>query len=381
MSAIPKSRKIIKSHRSRTDHYHPYVRNREEGTQQKITAALPLQNANKILRELVIETKNKNKNLYLVPINFKFENLSTTELFNMGNDSPNSPSIGREPEYRNDSSDDEPSQHLAQSERTQTLASQITEIVNKRMISIILFSLINHHQNLYIMAKKGNDYIIYDKTEIKFVHINGIMTAETINPIQMKNIYDTQGINGIINILNDFKIIQFGGIDYDIRTFYDFISNFYKITNKKYKHKNNSYIIMLDTNQLKFRGIYVEDEIHKLAEKLGIDNIFFADTDKAIPYKVLTNYISDIYKDNEWITYENHLIPTSMSGGKIKDKYKINIDKKTNFIYIKYNNNKVFLYKNLKDKIFITLDNKVIYITKKNFNHDKKTNKIYIKLT
>ena len=381
MSAIPKSRKIIKSHRSRTDHYHPYVRNREEGTQQKITAALPLQNANKILRELVIETKNKNKNLYLVPINFKFENLSTTELFNMGNDSPNSPSIGREPEYRNDSSDDEPSQHLAQSERTQTLASQITEIVNKRMISIILFLLINHHQNLYIMAKKGNDYIIYDKTEIKFVHINGIMTAETINPIQMKNIYDTQGINGIINILNDFKIIQFGGIDYDIRTFYDFISNFYKITNKKYKHKNNSYIIMLDTNQLKFRGIYVEDEIHKLAEKLGIDNIFFADTDKAIPYKVLTNYISDIYKDNEWITYENHLIPTSMSGGKIKDKYKINIDKKTNFIYIKYNNNKVFLYKNLKDKIFITLDNKVIYITKKNFNHDKKTNKIYIKLT
>lgn len=92
--------------------------------------------------------------------------------------------------------------------------------------------------------------------------------------------------------------------------------------------------------------------------------------------KVLTNYISDIYKDNEWITYENHLIPPSMSGGKIKDKYKINIDKKTNFIYIKYNNNKVFLYKNLKDKIFITLDNKVIYITKKNLIMIKKQIKL-----
>lgn len=65
-----------------------------------------------------------------------------------------------------------------------------------------------------------------------------------------------------------------------------------------------------------------------------------------------------------------------MSGGKIKDKYKINIDKKTNFIYIKYNNNKVFLYKNLKDKIFITLDNKVIYITKKNLIMIKKQIKL-----
>ena len=79
----------------------------------------------------------------------------------------------------------------------------------------------------------------------------------------------------------------------------------------------------------------------------------------------------------------NSQLPENLvvGGGKKKDKYKINSEKKTNFIYILYNKKKVFLYKNIEDKIIITLDNRIIFVTKKYLSHDKKTNKIYLNFT
>ena len=69
------------------------------------------------------------------------------------------------------------------------------------------------------------------------------------------------------------------------------------------------------------------------------------------------------------------IIPAQTGGGK--NKYKININKQTNFIYVLVDNKKVYLYKDENNKLFITLNKKVKFINKKQIKRDSASN-IYI---
>ena len=66
--------------------------------------------------------------------------------------------------------------------------------------------------------------------------------------------------------------------------------------------------------------------------------------------------------------------------GGTKTKYIINNDTKTNRAYIKYNNKKVYFYKNDNNKIFIEIDKKLISISKKIFGYNNKENSYYINI-
>ena len=95
----------------------------------------------------------------------------------------------------------------------------------------------------------------------------------------------------------------------------------------------------------------------------------------------MNNRMNNIISSRTNSQLPENLVVGGGCNGKKKDKYKINSEKKTNFIYILYNKKKVFLYKNIEDKIIITLDNRIIFVTKKYLSHDKKTNKIYLNFT
>jgi len=65
------------------------------------------------------------------------------------------------------------------------------------------------------------------------------------------------------------------------------------------------------------------------------------------------------------------------SGGNSKNKYKIYVNKKTNYAYINYNKKKHYFHKN-NNKIFIQLDDKSININKKIASYNNKTNSYFI---
>ena len=74
--------------------------------------------------------------------------------------------------------------------------------------------------------------------------------------------------------------------------------------------------------------------------------------------------------------YLTHNFSNDMKGGK--NKYKIYINNKTKFAYINYNNKKSYFYKN--DKIYIKIDNNIVYLTKKSVSYDKKLNSYFLKI-
>ena len=94
----------------------------------------------------------------------------------------------------------------------------------------------------------------------------------------------------------------------------------------------------------------------------------------------------DVFDKHEYIMdYEEYRknmcisMPRPVIGGK-KTKYSINNDTKTNRAYIKYNNKKVYFYKNDNYKIFIEIDKKIISITKKIFGYNNSKNNYYINI-
>ena len=82
------------------------------------------------------------------------------------------------------------------------------------------------------------------------------------------------------------------------------------------------------------------------------------------------NKMREIYNFDEF-----NVINKRTGGGK--NKYKININKQTNFIYVLVDNKKVYLYKDENNKLFITLNKKVKFINKKQIKRDSASN-IYI---
>lgn len=75
--------------------------------------------------------------------------------------------------------------------------------------------------------------------------------------------------------------------------------------------------------------------------------------------------------------YDKYISLLEKTGCSNKNKYKIYVNKKTNYAYINYNKKKHYFYEN-NNKIFIQLDDKSININKKILSYNNKTNFYFI---
>jgi hypothetical protein len=122
---------------------------------------------------------------------------------------------------------------------------------------------------------------------------------------------------------------------------------------------------------LHLKALYYERDINFI-DTINIEKFM-------ISFNIIENQITlEMYKD---ILSKNECIKQSSNvRGGTKTKYIINNDTKTNRAYIKYNNKKVYFYKNDNNKIFIEIDKKLISISKKIFGYNNKENSYYINI-
>lgn len=190
-------------------------------------------------------------------------------------------------------------------------------------------------------------------------------------------------VNNLINyIINEKKLYVIDFILHNNIWHFNIIqikrNQYDKFINKNFNSDNmdtyNNFYINNKTNNVFIFKNYYDSEY---PINFNFDIIKFHNDE--LYYK---NYINTLIELDPTNTANYSLYTYSLLGGanKTTNKYKININNKTKFIYILYNNKKVYLYKNDKNKIFINLDNKTIYITNKKISHDKEFNNIYIKL-
>ena len=272
-------------------------------------------------------------------------------------------------------------------------------LVYYRMKSLLLNSLLNDDEKLYIIVFTDHTIQLNDKTTINYIddnfkpisdykfHLDSDHTIVDKN--FMKSISDNRyGFNpkAITEVLSSFNQLKIGNytislnppeiIDDDVERLlnYDLISSFYTTADISSK---TTYIILNKTTNASYTGN--NNQI--------LTNLFKAITSKKLIITPLYDYIDFIrnktYNNTnyDWLKYEaqaaydksNH-IEHSVYGGGIKQKYKIHINKKTNFIYILINKKKIYLYKDVNNKFFITLNDKKKFINKKNISSEGSSN-------
>lgn len=129
--------------------------------------------------------------------------------------------------------------------------------------------------------------------------------------------------------------------------------------------KNANYAILRFNN----KDVYLLKVLVPNLMKWIVESVKFGD----IREEYFKFYTTSLQEDNK--LFDVISIPAQTGGGK--NKYKININKQTNFIYVLVDNKKVYLYKDENNKLFITLNKKVKFINKKQIKRDSASN-IYI---
>lgn len=133
-------------------------------------------------------------------------------------------------------------------------------------------------------------------------------------------------------------------------------------------------------------------ELH-VNQKFDLPNFIRTNDDKKLIRTLSKKYIYPQYSFNKTeLLYQHHSYGEFEIFDKIEElytkylqqtggnnKYKICINKKTNYAYINYNKNKCY-FCSRKNKIFIKLDNNNINIKKKHLSHDSKNNTYFISI-
>ena len=131
----------------------------------------------------------------------------------------------------------------------------------------------------------------------------------------------------------------------------------------------NSNSITFEFNNLNFADIIITNKLLHTILSIGGYN----ENDYMKLYNIF-DYINRIYQMLH--TYNPNM--DIVTGGNI-DIFQIHTNKKNNAAYINYNNIKSYFYKD-NNKIFIKINNKIVYLNKKILSYDKNLNNYFIKI-
>jgi len=193
-------------------------------------------------------------------------------------------------------------------------------------------------------------------------------------------------LNEILDVTENFRNIAFNNQPFFRRSILENEYSLYRTLRNDYILCNKSEIKKQDLEKIveeisiKANEEYnlSSNEIFNLPKYLKKNDINFYNllAKKATHTAPIFNYTKIVFDITETI-YTDYIENTITRGGG--NKYNINTNKKTNLIYINYNNKKSYFYKN-DNKIYIKINNNIVYLTKKSISYDEKLNSYFVKI-
>jgi hypothetical protein len=207
-----------------------------------------------------------------------------------------------------------------------------------------------------------------DLTESNFNYDNSITFKKHISSevIQSNNLYFTIAIENLIN--NKYTIYKTNNNDFIITDITNEDLEFICRSNNFTLNINNKFNLpeFISENCEIFKNYLLKKYVYPQFNANGRDNLLM--WHKLGTFKIF---------DNISFLYDKYMsLKTSETIGGNNNKYKICINKKTNYIYIIYNKKKCYFYKN--NRMFIKIDNNNIYINKKLLSYDNESNSYFI---